>query len=197
MTFHQSAVNVVCYVRTSALVEPVDSTVETLREYNRQGVIAGLSVEAWPDEVALTEDTDHPFTAHYELFQSWADDRGVDLSPAFMTRERTTLVNDTPETVIVFPMICLVIHLDQELESVIPHKSALGTYTISDALVDLKDFDRVTAPFSPTLSAAPEADTSPSGGLQADECPVCGDSLLDKEGEYDCRSCSWGNIPIQ
>lgn len=147
MPSDQSTVSIDCYVRASTLVEPVNNTIEILRDYNQRGVFTELTIEAWPAEVPLTDETDaSENVARYERFQGWADTHGVDLQPAFSTRDRTTLLSDTPETVLVLPMICLAIHMDGQLVSVVPHSTDMATYTVEDALTALEEFQQAPTP---------------------------------------------------
>lgn len=180
-----------CFVRASALVDPVDAPIEQLRTYETQGVIDDLDVRAWPDEVPLADPTDDAVIARYDLFQMWADDNDFYLEPGFTIRNRTTLVSDEPESVLVLPVVCLAIHIDGELTSVVPHCTGTATYTVDEALAELDPPDRALpmrpgAASAPTDSARPSAPTRTPG-----KCPECGDRLITGQGLYACLTCSW------
>lgn len=157
MTASTPAITVDCHVRASSLVAPVDSTVETLRSYAAAGEIDEVHVETWPDEVPLTgPNEDATVLERYETFQAWADCHGVQLSPAFSVRERSTVLSDTASTMLVLPMVCLVIHVGGTLASVVPHTTATTAYTVSDALTDLREVD--TVPIPPAVATPAETD---------------------------------------
>lgn len=196
------AITVECYVRVSSLVAPVDSTVETLRTYAATGQIDELRVESWPDEISLTgEKADDAVLERFETFRTWADRHSVQLSPAFSIRERTTLVSDTASTVLVLPIVCLAIRVDGELASVVPHATATTTYTVSDALTDLREAEAVLVP--PAFADRVTTDDATGGASDRREaehpptdthdlsCPRCGEALVTGQGLYACLSCVW------
>lgn len=138
MTPLQPAVTIDCFVRASALAEPIDAVIERLRDCETRDVIDELTVEAWPAEIGLTDVPENSIGARYELFETWADRNDVSLGPAFATRERTTLVDGEPDTVLVLPVLCLAVHVDDTLANVVPHRTGTMTYTVEDALADLE-----------------------------------------------------------
>lgn len=179
MSHRQVAVAVDCFVRASSLVEPVDRTIQTLREYDRTNVIEDLEVRAWPDEIPLTDATeDSDVVMRHRLFQAWADENDVRLEPAFAKRQRTSLVSDETETVLVLPVMCLAIHVDGELTDLAPHRMGATTYTVDDALFDLRGY---------ATSSAPDVQTPI-------RCPACGDALVTGQGLYTCSACSWTDV---
>lgn len=194
MPSDQSDVSIDCYVRASTLVEPINTTIKTLRDYNQLGALAELTVEAWPAEVPLTDEGDaSEIVARYRRFQRWADTHGVDIQPAFTIRDQTTLLSDTPETVLVLPMMCLVIYLNERLVSVVPHSTDLTTYTVGDVLTDLEEFERSPTPVHPATDAAPNhQDNSLTAEHPFDQCPVCGDASRIGHKEDTSR---WRSIP--
>lgn len=155
MNPHDSAVTVDCYKRASTLGQPVDSVIERVRDYEQRGVIAGYTIQGWPDQISLTEDSGAAsLRDQYETFQAWADEHGVSLAPAFTRRERTSLVRDTPETVLVLPVLCFGIRIDGTLASVVPHCTGTETYTVAAALDDIERYGR------PKLSMATPSSSS-------------------------------------
>lgn len=151
-----SDITVECYVRAATVSGPVNETIETLQEYAGQDVIEALTVDVWPDEVVLTAETkETALIEQYRRFRTWAEQAGVSLHPAFLIRERATLVDDQPKRTLVFPMVCLAIHADGELATVVPHQTDTTTYTVEDALADL------TAPDRPIPASHVEAPSDP------------------------------------
>jgi len=159
-------VTVECYARASMLMAPVDSTIETLRAYERRGVVDDLMVETWPDEVSFTgEVTDHPAVEQYRRFKTWAKREGVLLKPAFDFRERTTPVDDRSEVVLRLPVLCVAVSVGGRLELVAPHQS---DYSATDVFADLDAVDRSLPP-AVTGASPPSATHTP------EQCPlVCG-----------------------
>lgn len=138
-----SSITVDCYTRAGWFGPPVDESIETLRDYDRRGVLDDLTVEMWPDEVVLREDpAEPPLIDQYRRFQTWADQMGVSLRPGFSIHERGSLVSEETSTALVLPVVCLAIHVDGELTSVAPHRTDAGTYTVPDALDDLASPER-------------------------------------------------------
>lgn len=175
----QTAVSIDCFVRASTLAAPVDGVVRTLREYHRSGTIDELTVRAWPDEVPLAGGAEDPDAiTRYRLFRAWADEHDVDLEPAFARRDRTTLVSDGTEPVLVLPVMCLAVHVDGELTAVVPHRDGETTYSVGDALADLEG--RAPGP-------SPDARGS-------DRCPACGSEVVTGQGLYACPACSWTDV---
>lgn len=94
------------------------------------------------------------------------------------------------------PMICLAIHLDGSLASVVPHRSETKAYTIEDALADLATLE------STDYGAPPGSVSGRQSGERADtanhrtpeQCPVCGDRLARGQGLYTCPTCGWSDV---
>jgi hypothetical protein len=157
-----------CYVRATAAGVFVDDIVRTVHSYEEEGLLEECAVRFWPDEIRLIDDTEEtPIITQYRQFQAWADREGVSLEPAFTRRERTTLVSDDSDTVLVLPVVCLAIRVDGELVRVAPHTTGSTPYTVRDALADISSLSgspeiTVLSPDSP-VSPAP---TSQSGADQ-------------------------------
>ena len=168
MTQSTPQVTVDCYVRAPSLAEPVDEVITRVRAYEQQGTIDGLAVEAWPNEVCLSGETEGGSVhEQYERFERWAGERGVSLEPAFTRRERTTLVSDETETVLVLPVACLAVSVDGELVRLAPCSVNGETYTISDALADIETMpgnpppELSDFPPRPVTAATPATEASP------------------------------------
>jgi hypothetical protein len=144
MTAGYPQVTLDCYVRATAAGVLVDDISDTLHTCNEGGLLDELTVEFWPDEIRLTDDTEETAVrAHYRQFQAWAESEGVSLEPAFTRRERTTPVSDGSDTVLVLPVLCLAIRIDGELVSVAPHTTGTTPYTVMDALADIQSLPRL------------------------------------------------------
>lgn len=188
-----TGVDVACHVRATSLVAPVDETVERLREFTDEGVVDDLTVETWPDEVVIDEETeDDPAVERYRRFGEWAEDADVSLRPAFTVRERTTLVEDRPKTALVLPVCCLAVYRDGELACVAPHRDGDETYTVDDALADLERGTRLGS--APTREGPPV----PTTPLDAPErCPACDRTVVNGQGVYACPACSWRGESVE
>lgn len=201
------SIDIGCYTRACTVVEPVDTVVQTLRTYDDRDIVDTVQIETWPDEVPLADDqTAQSIVEQYDRFTTWADREGVSLEPAFETRDRTTLVSETAETVLRLPVVCLAIHLDDELSSVVPHRTSTTTYTVEEALADIEqvapkdlsladrghDAGQVPETLTTTIDRR-EADppTAHSTGQTPTTCPDCGDALARGQGVYACPSCAW------
>lgn len=164
-------VSVDCYVRATADVLPVDEIISTARTYEEEGLLTEAAVEFWPTEIRLTDETEETdIVRSYRQFQTWADDEGVSLEPAFTRRKRTSMVSDTSETVLVLPVLCLAVYNSGELVSVAPHTTETSQYTVVDALADISSLPRSspdTAEFPPAhpVSAALAADAVERPGI--------------------------------
>lgn len=190
----RSAVAVHCYVRASSLVAPVDATVETLREFDRTGAIDELRIEAWPDEVPLEGESEHAAVlGRFQAFQDWADRLGASVEPAFAVRERTTLVADESEAVLVLPVVCLSIHVDGRLASVVPHLEGGTAYTVDDALADLEALDYAAPTVANRATEGPPP-AVPSDARTLEHCPACLAGLETGQGLYACPSCAWVGV---
>lgn len=143
LAMNTSDITIECYARAATMSGPVNETIETLQAYDQQDVIETLTVDVWPDEVVLTAETkETALIEQYRRFQTWAEQTDVSLQPAFLIRERATIVSDQPKRALVLPMVCLAIHADGELTTVVPHQTDTTTYTVEDALADLTAPDR-------------------------------------------------------
>lgn len=190
----RSAVAVHCYVRAASLVAPVDATVERLREFDRTEVIDELRIEAWPDEVPLEGESEHAtILGRFEAFQDWADRLGASLEPAFAVRELTTLVADESEAVLVLPVVCLAIHVDGRLASVVPHLEGGTAYTVDDALADLEALDYAAPTAADRVPEGPQPGVS-SDARAPEQCPACLAGLETGQGLYACPSCAWVGV---
>lgn len=155
MTPPQPAVAIDCHVRASVPTDSVRATLGAVRGYERAGIVDDLTVQTWPDEVALTGSPRNAAVERFEAFRAWADRHGVRICPPFAVRDRASLVDDGTPT-LVLPALCVAIRVDGELTGVVPHRTGTTEYTVDDVLDDLTDRDGDPAPVTP---AAPGTDT--------------------------------------
>jgi hypothetical protein len=131
-------VTVECHVRGSAFAGSIGNVVGALREHEEAGAIDGLTVDVWPDRVCLTDETaEAPIFERYDRLREWAERHDASLEPAFRLAERTMTVIDSVETVLELPVVCLVVRVEGDIETVAPHSAASATYTVEDALDDI------------------------------------------------------------
>jgi hypothetical protein len=115
----------------------INDIIELGTQHGATDVIDDISVTTWPDTVRLGDACDNHALDTYEQFQSWADDADVSLRPAFKYRERDTLVSSESEMVLVLPVRCLALYVDDTLAGVAPHSNGTSVYTVEDALATL------------------------------------------------------------
>lgn len=188
------ALAIECYLRGTSLVEPVDATIETLRDHERSGLIDTFILETWPDEVVISGNREATTAeARYRRFQTWADQADASLDPAFSVDERTTLTDDDPRTVLTLPVCCLAVSVNDVLELVAPHKTEDTTYGVEDVLEDLDALDQDDTERSESTETGPTPATS-SDDDPPDRCPACDEPLVTGQGVYACRSCSWSGL---
>ncbi len=130
----------VLYVRSVAPcgVDDVQRrTIDRLERLAADGVLESVEYEVWGDGVPA-DDSGTVIKGVYDEFVEWADDQGYTLAPAFRDRETGTMVSDECRTVISFPLLCLGVYEENELEAVFPCSDDERTYTIEDGLVGLE-----------------------------------------------------------
>ncbi|MFC6717633.1 HTH domain-containing protein [Natrialbaceae archaeon GCM10025810] len=177
-------VTAVCHVRAPLLLEPIDRQIETLRSCEAEGTIDDLLLRSWPKEVTISASSPYQEVLEsVDRFDDWAERRGVAVRPPF--RERTTTSQVTGETkdLLVTPMICLEVYVDDELLGVFPHTdpAAEETHTVEEAIATLRTGELPT-PLSKVRSVEPDRSTT---------CPDCGGELIDGQGLYACSDCGW------
>ncbi len=199
---------ITCYVRPALVLDPIDAKIETLRTAEREGRIDSLLLRSWPGDVALVDDTPHPeVLEQYDRFERWADRAGVTISPAFQTRETTSLATDRTVERLVTPSICLACHDGDRLVGVFPHTDGETTHTVPEAIAALRT-GSLPEPLVGRESVAERTvprpvSTSDDGDRPSRSyprrstkrppptCPDCGTGLTNVQGILDCGSCEW------
>lgn len=117
----------VCGARTTVI--------DRLGRLRATDAIEDFTVRTWPDEVVLSAVADHdPAVATFERLETWADDHGVSVRPAFDVRTLSTLLGRERE-LLTLPMMCLTVSAADELVGVFPCRDGDGrTWTIDDCL---------------------------------------------------------------
>jgi hypothetical protein len=176
---HEREITLACHVRAPLVADPVESRIETLRALEDGPLVDTVVVRSWPDTVRFDDEGDHETLARYERFRSWADRRGVSIRPPFETRTRSSIVEDDGVDVLVTPTLCLAVYREERLVGVFPHSVDGETYTVEDAVVELRDGDL------PRPLGAVESDPEPR------HCPDCEASLVNGQGVFICPDCAW------
>lgn len=141
-----SPICVECYVRTSSVVAPVDSTLRTLDRLETDGTIDTVTVDAWPATVRLGEPSPHSDVVDlFEEFDAWAEQWDVSIRPPFTVDTRTWEITGTTREVLTTPVQCLAIYANSSLQKVYPHTVSRAdddiTYTVEHALGLLEEHD--------------------------------------------------------
>ncbi|RQG97580.1 HTH domain-containing protein [Natrarchaeobius oligotrophus] len=179
----ETDVTVVCHVRAPLLLEPVDRQVETLHACESEGAIDELLLRSWPKEVSRSNDGPHGNVLHaFERFQRWAGRRDVSIKPPFRERTSTSQITGEMRRLLVTPLLCLEVYVEDELLGVFPHSRDEETHTTDEAIATLRTGDLPTP-----LGSEP----SERSRASATECPACGDELIDGQGLFACGSCDW------
>lgn len=202
MTTHRPTIQVECYVRQSALVEPVDTTITSLKALAAEGVIDDLTIEGWPAEVALSDSSPQSDVVEtYEQFGSWAEQWNVSLQPAFSRRSHSYQIIEKEVDVLITPVQCLAVYVAGALREVFPHRTDGGeTYTVPDAIGLLEEGDHLaqSAAGGPGLPHHPaESNRSTPASLASDHCPTCDTQYVSGQGVYSCPDCGWVGIATE
>jgi hypothetical protein len=102
------------------------------------GTLAEFDVVTWDKRIPADGSGDPELRDTYLAFETWAEDRGVSLSPFFETRECYSWGTGERGTWMVLPALCLAVYEDGELESVYPHRDG-DTYHSVWAGIDSLD----------------------------------------------------------
>lgn len=132
---------------TLSAYERQQSIQKRLRTLRDEGHIDELSVRIWEKQIpadgaGLTDSEIHARIQLYEQFQSWADQAGYSLEPAFSRHEIDFLVTDEQQEVIRFPIICLAVYDGDELVDLAPRSAPHGAYTAGDFIAALEPSER-------------------------------------------------------
>jgi hypothetical protein len=204
-TLPPAATTVVCHVRPSLVLDPVDSKVETLRSCEEEGTIESLLLRSWPAEVPLESEGAHPeVVERFQRFEAWAERNDVRIEPPFRTRTSTSVASEERTETLVTPGICLALYHEQQLRCVVPHVDGETTHSVPETIAALRT-GTTPAAFE---SATPVEQTLGTGGNDGQKrgsqsgitatadrgpeaCPDCGTTLANVQGMLACVECEW------
>jgi hypothetical protein len=158
-----------CYIRSnvSRISErQIESLLERLRTLEKTGLVADYRTAQWPPKqhaAVESRASDATRSERFAKFESWADQRGYSLAPAFERRTVHSSLLDTEDAheEIRVPIVTLALYDDSTettpLTGVVPYTVNPGTdekrtYTISDWLRTLEDRATTTPVQQPTTA---------------------------------------------
>lgn len=112
---------------------PRTDVIDRLSSIRSDGVIDDFTVETWPDEVAISEHTEHARVIEvYKEYLFWADEHDLSITPPFERRTASSLVGGE-EDVLTVPIMCLAVY-DDCLRGVYPCSDKNRTWSVTDYL---------------------------------------------------------------
>jgi hypothetical protein len=133
---------------------PRTAVIDRLSTLAANGDIGGFRVETWPDEVGISEHTEHTrVIERYEAFRSWAEDNDRSITPPFEHRTVSPLIGEGRE-VLTLPIMCLAVYENEQLRGVYPNAVDGRTISVTEYLDACDDSDAVAVP-TPTTSVDP------------------------------------------
>ncbi len=135
------------YLRTDTIgtYDAQARVVDRIRRLDELGVFDSTELGAtWHGVETHAEDVREGALATYEEFETWADENGFSLSPAFDTRPRYVEGSTEVREALVFPVVALAIYVEDDLRAVLPASDDFGHYTVQEALEGFErgDLDR-------------------------------------------------------
>lgn len=119
---------------------PRTEVIDRLSQLRARGDIGDFAVETWPDEVAISEHTEHARVIEvYKEYLLWAEEHDVSITPPFERRTASSLVGGS-EDVLTVPIMCLAVY-DDGLCGVYPCTHDGRTYSVADYLDALEAVD--------------------------------------------------------
>lgn len=121
--------------------ERQEEVVERAERLADDELIADLRVRRWEDRVTVRNGDEVDAVATFEAFKDRAEAVGRSIEPFFQEHER----GEARE--VVFPVICIAVHVEEELRRVFPCRDEEGAYSVWDCLTaletdgDLADLD--------------------------------------------------------
>jgi hypothetical protein len=112
---------------------PRTNVIDRLSSLHADDALADFTVETWPDEVALSEHTEHARVVEvYKEYLLWAEEHDLSITPPFERRTASSLVGGS-EDVLTVPIMCLAVY-DDGLSGVYPCTGEERTYSVADYL---------------------------------------------------------------
>lgn len=185
MDIPQSDLTVQVYVRPALLIDPIDAKLVTLQSLEDDGVIDALLLQAWPEEITLSDQPPHSEAVEvFERFDRWAESRGVSVRPSFAVRTRTSKITGETKEILSTPVMCLAVYEGRRLAGVFPHSAGDDHHSVTEAIAALKTGDLAAYIPEPAESAEP--------GPR--RCPECDGALVNVQGIDACHDCAWVDI---
>lgn len=132
----EGAIEVVLYEREELpppATERAEHVYERLGELEALGHVDAVSRETWVKRTPI-RDCDRELQDTYLSFTSWADRRGVRLTPFFQTRECFSPAEGEHTDWLVTPAFCLGVYDDEGVTAVYPHADDMTSKTVEDGL---------------------------------------------------------------
>lgn len=111
-----------------------------IEELARQNVLDSVETAVWGRRISL--DPDHEVSGgmveDVQRFRAWAIQTDADLAPAFRIHETSTIGDDTSETVVTVPLVCLALYRGDDVVAVYPHSCGGDAVTIQQGLERLE-----------------------------------------------------------
>jgi hypothetical protein len=122
------------YLRSSTPLPARDRQREVVvraEQLEQEGRIESVRVRQWEDRIVV-ENGDEETVQTFETFKSRAAESGHSIEPFFQEHERA----GTRE--IVVPIICLAVHVGEDLKRVFPCRDENAAYSVWDCLTALE-----------------------------------------------------------
>jgi hypothetical protein len=125
---------------------PRTNVIDRLSTLAANDDIRGFRVETWPDEVGISEHTEHTrVVARYKEFRSWAEDNNRSITPPFERRTVSPLIGEGRE-VLTLPIMCLAVYEGETLRGVYPSAVDGRTISVTEYLDACDDPDAAAVP---------------------------------------------------
>ena len=112
---------------------PRTDIIDRLSALHAEDALADFTVETWPDEVAISEHTEHARVVEvYKEYLHWAETHDLSITPPFERRTASSLVGGS-EDVLTVPIMCLAVY-DDGLSGVYPCTGEKRTWSVADYL---------------------------------------------------------------
>jgi hypothetical protein len=113
---------------------PRTTVIDHLSSLAAADAIGGFSVETWPDELPVSEHTEHSqVVEQYKEFLLWAEEHDRSITPPFQRRTVTPLIGERRD-VLTLPIMCLAVYEDDSLTGVYPNTHDGQTTSVVDYL---------------------------------------------------------------
>ncbi|GCF14960.1 hypothetical protein Harman_28950 [Haloarcula mannanilytica] len=113
---------------------PRTTAIDRFTELAATGVIDDFDVQTWPEEVPVSQESDHGDVLEtVERYEQWANEQGLSLRPPFETRTSSLLVGRSTE-VLRLPMLAVAVYADDGLAGVYPCSDGGTTWSVTDCI---------------------------------------------------------------